>query len=206
MPNQISESGTVSFTVKPKHAWDEKMSAIRETGTRVAKKIREQGHAFDVQILAPREMPGEHAVPISAVTLELDWKIATRLEMFEHARDIITRAYMLDSLDPALPTLLAATIEGRGLYQHNIGEFFLLYGRFEQKHRTAGKKTGAKMMKLVKGEPRWMKSYVERGKTTMQPLPYALRNILSHVGTNPNSLDPNGNDLRASIKLLRSWV
>ena len=62
------------------------------------------------------------------------------------------------------------------------------------------------MMKLVEGEPRWMKPYVERGKTTMQPLPYAVRNILSHVGTNPNSLDPNGNDLRTSIELLRSWV
>ena len=41
MPSQFSESGTASFTLKPKHAWDEKMSAIRETGTRVAKKIRE---------------------------------------------------------------------------------------------------------------------------------------------------------------------
>ena len=126
MPNQISESGTVSFTVKPKYAWDEKMSAIRETGARVAKEIREQGHTFDVAILAPRQMSGEHAVPLSAVTLELDWEIATRLEMVEHARDIITTAYMLESPDPALPTELAATIKGRGLYQHNIGEFFLL--------------------------------------------------------------------------------
>ena len=87
MPDQISECGTVSFAVKPKHACDEKMSAIRETGARVAKEFPEQGRAFDVQILAPREMSGEHAVPLSAVTLDFDWKIAARLEMVEHARD-----------------------------------------------------------------------------------------------------------------------
>ena len=206
MPNQISESGTVSFTVKPKHAWDEKMSAVRETGARVAREIQEQGRAFDVQILAPREMCGDHAVPLSAVTLELDWKIAVRLEMVERARDIIASAYMLDSLDPALPTVLAAVIEGRGLFEHNIGEFFLLYGKFEQKHGIAGKETGARMTKLVKGDPQWLKPYIERGKTIMQPLPYAVRNILSHAGTNPNSLDQNGNDLKRSIDLLRSWV
>ena len=205
MTNQISESGKVSFTVKPKHAWSEKMAAVREAGIRVARDIQEQDHAFNVEILAPREISDEHTVPLSAVTLGLDWKVATRLEMVEHARDIITKAYILECLDPALPTVLAAVIEGRGLYQYGIGEFFLLYGKFEQKHRTEGKKTRAKMMNLVNGDPQCMKTYIERGKKTMQPLPYAVRNILSHFGTNPNSLDLNGNDLKKSIELLRDW-
>ena len=128
MPNNISDSGNVSFTVKPKHAWESKMSAIRETGMSVAREFKEQGHAFNVEILAPRELSEEHSIPLAAVTLALDWRIATRMEMVEYARDLSTRAYMLESLDPALPTVLAATIEGRGLYQYNIGEFFLLYG------------------------------------------------------------------------------
>ena len=140
MPNQISESGTVSFTVTPKRLWDEKMSAIGETSAQPAREIQNQGRAFDVQILAPREISSEHAVPLSAVTLKLDWKIAVRFEIVEYARDLITKAYMLNSLDPALPTVLAAAIEGRGLFEHNIGEFFLLYGKFEQKHDIIGKR------------------------------------------------------------------
>ena len=56
---------------------------------RVAREIQDRGHEFDVEILAPREMSDEHSVPLSAVTLKLDWKLSTRLEMVEHARDIM---------------------------------------------------------------------------------------------------------------------
>ena len=206
MTNQISESGEVSYNVKPKDAWDEQMLAVKDNGIRLAKEIQEQGHIFDVEILAPREISGRTSIPLAAVKLELDWKIATRLEMVEHARDLLTKAYMLESLDPALPTVLAAIIEGRGLYEHGIGEFFLLYGQFEQKHRTSRKTTRAEMMALVKGDPKYMKRYKERGKETLEPLPYAVRNILSHVGMNPNTLDPDGDELTKSIELLRIWV
>ena len=206
MNHQIKESGTVTFIVKPKHEWDKMMSAIRENGIRTATNLKAQGQAFDAEILAPRKIHDAVSVPLSGVMLDLDWKITTKLEMVEHARDIITKAFMMESLDPALPTILSAIIEGRGLYEYGIGEFFLLYGKFEQKHHTSGRKTLAKMKQLTKGNSHFMKPYKERGKETMVPLPYAVRNILSHVGTNPNTLDPEGKDLRNSIKLLRSWV
>lgn len=206
MNDQIEESGTVTFTVKPKHEWDKMMSAIRENGIRTATNLKDQGKAFDVEVLAPRKIHDADPIPLSGVMLDLDWKITTKLEMVEHARDIITKAYMLESLDPALPTILSAIIEGRGLYEYGIGEFFLLYGKFEQKHRTSGWKTRNKMKQLTKGHPQYMKPYKERGKEILLPLPYAVRNILSHAGTNPNTLDQAGNDLRQSIELLRSWV
>ena len=40
----------------------------------------------------------------------------------------------------------------------------------------------------------------------MDPLPYAVRNILAHVGSNPNRLDRDGNDIRMSIDLLKTWI
>ena len=40
----------------------------------------------------------------------------------------------------------------------------------------------------------------------LDPMPYAVRNIPSHVDNNPNSLDREGNDLKTSIELLKSWV
>ena len=206
MTNQIQESGHLSVTVKPKESWGQKIAMIREVGERTAREFREEGHAFKVEILAPRELDDQVPIPLSAVKLEFDWKIATRLEMVEDARNILTRAFVLRSLDPGLPSVLAAIIEGRGLYEHGIGEFFLLYGKFEQKHGTSGKKTRQKMKKLINGARQHMKPYTERGTTTMEPLPYAVRNILAHTGTNPNSLDQNGADLKTSIELLRTWV
>ena len=51
-----------------------------------------------------------------------------------------------------------------------------------------------------------LKPYTERGTERLDPLPYAVRNILAHSGTNPNSLDPEGEELRKSIELLTIWV
>lgn len=212
MTGQISESAELSITVRPKHSWDERMTTLKAAGEHMANELQKRGHAFKVEILGPTEMAPKEVddypqeVPLSSVILDLDWKIVTKLEMVDHARDILTRAFMLNSLDSALPSVLATIIEGRGLYEHGIGEFFLLYGKFEQKHRTSGSKTRDKMMRLVKGDPQRMKPYTERGKQTMEPLPYAVRNILAHTGTNPNTLDQDGNDLKTSIELLRGWV
>ena len=60
-------------------------------------------------------------------------------------------------LTAALPTVLKAIIEGRGLYEYSIGEFFLLYGKFEQKHNTQGWRTREKMEELVGGDNQHMK-------------------------------------------------
>lgn len=194
------------LSVPPADSWDQKMKSVKEAGNRLAKKLREQGHPFDVAILAPREVRGGDSVPLSGIMMELDWKVATKREMVESARDLITNAYTLDSLDPALPAILTAVIEGRGLYEYGIGEFFLLYGKFEQKHQTTGQQTRTKMEALVKGDTKYLKSYKEYGKERLDPLPYAVRNILAHTGTNPNVLDQEGKELRTSIDLLRSWV
>ena len=183
------------------------MSAVKENGIRMAKHMREQDKRFVVEILAPQEVKGGDTVPLSAVVIHLDWKIATRLKMVESARDLITNAYIVDSLDPVFPTVLKSIIEGKGLYAHSIGEFFQLYGKFEGKYQlTNGTDTKDKMESLVNGDARYLKPYKVYGKSLPYPLPYAVRNILAHTGQNPNTLDGEGKELRTSVELLRSWV
>ena len=135
------------------------MAAVKENGLRVAKDIGEQNLPFVVKPLAPKEVRGGDTIPLSGVVIKLDWQIATKLEMVESARDMITKAYMLDSLDPAFPTVLRSIIEGKGLYEYSIGEFFQLYGRFEGKYQLAkGNDTRDKMEALVNGDKRYLKS------------------------------------------------
>ena len=96
--------------------------------------------------------------------------------MVESAREIITKAYAIDSLDPALPHVLGSVIEGKGLYDHSIGEFFELYGRFEGKFQLKkASETRKKMESLVKGDSRYLKQYKEHGKWSAVPMPFAVR-------------------------------
>lgn len=63
-----------------------------------------------------------------------------------------------------------------------------------------------RMKALLGGDHEHMRDYIEFGRTRRYPLPCMVRNILSHKGHNPNQLDANGEDIRASILLLREWV
>ncbi len=194
-------------TSSPGSNWTQYLSVIRESGMRMAMQMHEQGKPFIPKILTSTVVKGGDTIPLRAVVLPLDWKLATRLEMVESALEIITKAYVIDSLDPALPQVLGSVIEGKGLYEHSIGEFFELYGRFEAKYQlNKARDTRKKMKSLVKGDKRYLKRYEERGKWSFVPLPYAVRNILAHAGTNSNRIDKEGEEIRTSIVLLRSWV
>ncbi len=189
-------------------SWEKRLQQIRKRSSARIAKLRAQGDTFIAKIIGPRYVRGGTKVPFAAATVELDWKTDTKLKMVKSARDFATAANMLDQLDGALPTILASVIEGKGLYEHGIGEFFLLYGKFEQKHGTQGLNTKALMEKLIGGDGRYMRDYIDRSKskTSPHPLPYTVRNILSHSGRNPNTLDQDGNDLKASIELLKLWT
>lgn len=46
----------------------------------------------------------------------------------------------------------------------------------------------------------------EYGKWNSVPVSYAVRNILAYAGTNPIKLDPERDEVRTSMDLVRSWV
>ena len=220
----VRKSASDSFKVKVKsdEEWAEIMSDTRDEGNRMAKQLQEQGKPFIVRILAPREMKGGDTIPLGGAIFPINWKTPKRLAMVESARDFISNAYKVDSLVPGLRTALKSVIEGKDLYEHNIGEFFDLYGQFQGKflegkylewqyQREVGSKTRAKMETLVDGDRTYLKpmKVLRKGgkvEEELQPLPYAVRNILAHVATDQNKLDEDGEELRASIDLLKSWV
>ena len=207
MTNPRRKSATVNVTVPSEASWNRERASIMKEGMHAANAEIRDGHRFEIAILAPRVVRGGDTVPLSRVSIDLDWKVVKKREMVELARDFISHAYACDALDPVLPIVLRAVIEEKGLFQYGIGEFFLLYGRFEQKYGlTKGPQTRDKMKHLIGGEGQYLKPYIERGEQRMYPLPYVVRNILSHAGNNPNNLDQEGHDLRTSIALLKSWV
>ena len=186
--------------------WSERIADLQRRGRRMAKEYRRRGKSFITKALAPAMVYPGDKIQLSAAVIKLDWKMAAKLEMVEAAKDILTKSSILGSLDPALSTILTAVIEEKGLYQHNIGEFFLLYGQFEQKYGVfSGKKTLEKMEALIQEKKKFLKLYKDYDKETLVPLPYAVRNILSH-SKNPNKLDEKGKDIENSIELLKLWL
>lgn len=116
--SKISEIDSPEGVLYPASGWNRKLSTLKKSGMRMAKKMREQGHPFIVKILTTMVVKGGDTIPLRAVIIKLDWKMATRLEMVESATEMITKAYEIDSLDPALPHVLGSVIEGKGLYEH----------------------------------------------------------------------------------------
>ena len=186
MSDTVQEHGDATVTLLTEASWNAKLGAFKVEGRRAARRKANEGHVFEVAVLAPHEMRGGSSVPLSGAMLKLNWKLVKKREMVESAREFLSNAYICDSLDPALPFVLSSVIEERSLYAHSIGEFFLLYGRFQQKHQLKkGEDTETTMMTLIGGDQRYLKSYVERGKRRMVPLPYAVRNIFVPHRTQP---------------------
>lgn len=101
-------------------------------------------------------------------------------------------------------------IQGRGLYLDSIGEFFQLYGRFEQMLGLADDYKQERIkdeMRSRLGDDAGHQSreYVRSGTTSLTPLPLYVRNVLVHQGTNPaNSL--RDGDVSTAIRLLKDWL
>lgn len=200
-------SSTISLHVMPEDEWRERLSEIMKSGDREARRMHDAGHTVGaVEILAPRVVHTD-SVQMRAVTIPLDWRVSTRKDMLELGRDLLTKAHQIGSDDPALPAVLASIIEGSGLYAYGIGEFFELYGKFLQKYGLKmGRDIETKMRELIGEDEQYLKPYTDRGQEKRYPLPYAVRNILAHLGENPNRLENDGSDIRTSIALLQSWI
>lgn len=163
---------------------------------------------FDLVLLGPNEVKGGETAPIRAVIAPLDSKTPMRKKMAELMQEPITMSYKLGTLSDSVMIALESMINSRGMYEHSIGEFFLLYGKFEQKYQCDNWKTKEKMDDLL-GEDRsqYLKRYKDRkGIPRHHPLPYVVRNILAHNGRNPNRLDDKGQEIKTSIELLKKWV
>ena len=203
-----SATDNLQVTILSEDGWAEMMADMKAEGERLAQEKRDQGETFMVKALGSTMVRGGDKVPLSGANFPVDWKCATRGEMAELAKELITKSYLLGALDPALPTVLGSVIGGKSLYEYSIGELFQLYGQFMGKYGLPdGKATRGKMEMLINGNQQYLKLYqTTSGQQYNNPLPYTVRQILAHPDTVVNTLDDGGNDLRTAIELLRQWV
>ena len=200
--NMSQDVAEIEMKVIPKDEWDEKVAVVRQKGERFAREMRLQGKRFKAAILGPREFPPGADVAMQAVVIQRDWKAAAKLEMVEDANNFLTKARQIDIFHPDLLGALKSVLQEEPLPMHSIGEFFILYGRFEQKYRLSkSKEIIEKMEELMKGGKVHLKEY---DKNKKYPLPYAARNILAHIGTNPNTLLVK--ELNLAKNLLEDWL
>ena len=196
----------MSIVTLSKGSWDSRCEGIKEESLRMRRESSKSNEAnFVAKIVAPREVKPGSQVGMAAVVIVKDWKLAKRIEMVETARDFLTAAHAIDMNDPALPIALSASIEGKGLFEYNIGEFFLLYGRFEGRVGTENVLT--EMERLVGEDDSLKRSIRERGQVKSHPLPYVIRQTLAHFGGgNPDWKTVSREDVKQSIDLLEQWL
>ena len=110
------------ITLVAPETWGAEVAELRAAGLREANRLRRRGSKFLPVILAPDTMPGDgQSVQLGAALLALDWKISAKLEVARLARKLLTKMYMIESLDPSLAPVLGGALEGKGLFEHNIG-------------------------------------------------------------------------------------
>ena len=204
-PKMFEDEAVADMKVIPKDEWDQKVAVVRQKGEHFAREMRSQGKPFKAMILAPKEVPPGAEVAMRAVVIKRGWKAATKLEMVEDANNFLTKARQVDILHPDLLGAFRSVLEEEALPMYSIGEFFILYGRFEQKYRLSkSEQTKNKMEELMKGGEVYRKDYKEDGKNKTAPLPYFARNFLAHLGTDKNKLPVKELDL--AKKMLEAWL
>ncbi len=197
-------NGTLQVQVLPPDLWKEQRKQFLEDDGDLS--LDNHGD-FDVQILGPLIVESECSAQLTAVIIERDDERIGKHKLANSARRFITDVSLLQGcVEPALSSVFQSVISGNGLFEYGIGEFCLLYGKFEERYQVSNIEAKKKMIELLGSNGTDLKEYYERGKKMSYPLPYAVRNILFHIGRNTNTLDPEGRDLTRSIELLREWT
>lgn len=180
---------------------------VRKEGAQQAEELRKEGSKFVPMILAPRVVRGGDEVPLAGVIAKPDSKVVAKRELTDLATELVSKAYLMGMLDNALPAILRAVIEERGIYEYSVGEIFTLYGVFQQKYGVFDDKAiRMKMSCLLDGDESYLREYADRGKKKY-PLPYVVRTILAHPKVkNVTTLKTLEQDIEASVQLLRKWV
>lgn len=203
----------VEIQVIPFHEWEKHLAPMMEKSKRMEETMRQSGEEFYLRILAPKVIRGrkgeevgvQDQITLASVKAEFDDFVSIRDMMVDHAREIITLSLAIGINDPALPIALSALIEGKGLFEYNIGEFFLLYGRFEGSVKSEN--LISEMEKLVGDDESLKRPVRDRDGVKSRPLPYVVRQTLAHFGGgNPDWKSVSREDVQQSIDLLKQWL
>ena len=211
-----------NMKVMTEASWKAKRVKIKKNSKIMANRFRKQDKVISFHgreivpcILASNAGKGGKETRLRVTHLELDWKISKKIDLMKDVKRVFTKLEEIDLLDRGLPVIFGDVLEGKGLYHHSIGEFFELYGKFEERHDTEHSATKTRldkeMERLGKTDERYYKNkrFIENGAVDVcpEPLPYGVRNILAHQGTEKlNYLDPDGNEIEDATKLLEDLL
>ena len=199
-------SGDASFRLLTMESWERERRNFLQDDSNY--DLPEKGD-FDVEILCPLVTKEEYSIPLNAVTIEKDERRLGKHKLVKTSRKLITDAYFLSGYaDQALTSRLGVHHPRKRLIRTQYRRILLTLRQIRTKAQLKRRSdTRAKMTDLLGQASGDFKDYkVQGGKIEQHPLPYAVRNILFHIGSNPNKLDPQGRELARSIELLRQWT
>lgn len=222
---------SVPVRLVPVEEWENSRNEIKEQGRMIATLKREQGEILGLEsgrevlpsILCSKEGPGGIETQLAAVMLDVNgdkgWKLSKKVELVEDINNVLAKLELIDLLYPQLPIILGAVLEEKGLAQYSIGEFWLLYGKFEERTKNEPGKTDDKIRKRLEESGRTDETNTKFYKLKKdvipetneiiekpQPLPYVVRNILGHIGTDKAGNTLNSDELKNAIQLLNELL
>ena len=149
--------------------------------------MKSQGRTFQARVLGPLEVPKERfesgEYTLVAVPIDRDWKLPTKLEMVRDANNLL-RMPIRSALLITLVTRLLSERLLRGKDSISTAwenSFCCTAGLSVRK----GPEVEARMNDLLQGNEQGLKDYVQGGRSVFR---FTVRNILAHVGRNPNQV------------------
>ena len=149
-------------------------------------------------------------VEMQLVEIPRDGQQGGKLKLVKLSNALLLQAHKVGVPIAGVAGVLGSMIEMRGFYLDSVGEFFQLYGRFEQMLGSADDYKQSKIEREMKDRlgddvTQHSREYIRSGRKSLTPLPLYVRNVLAHQGTNPENLLGDG-DLQTAIRLLRDWL
>ena len=126
-------------------------------------------------------------VEVQLVQIPKDGQQGAKLKLIKLSNDMLHQAYKMGLPIAGLAGVLGSVVKERGMYFDSIGEFFQLFGRFEQMLGLAdgynqGQIDHAMKAKLGNDFVQHSRKYVRAENESLMPLPLYVRNVAGAPG------------------------
>ena len=132
-----------------------------------------------------------------------DRHFSGKIKLIKIFNDAMSQADKLNLPIRGFATSLRDMVEGKVFVEGLIGQFILVYGRFEGKFGTRGSATSQAMRQHATKND-YLPFYGTDGQKHDHPAPYAVRNWLAHIGTSKNQYCED--DMTKALDLLIKWI
>ena len=227
---KTTTSPAFEFKSLSESSWQEKRSIARTQGLRYLKQRNKNDGEFDTHVLGPSEVRANNreTATFTAVIVQHTWEYERRMKMLKWGRLLVNEAHFLGSFDKELSRSIMNAIQGdlpadlqsksreaneeiKQLREQRIEsdteidrltsdiirlckELEVIYPKKDEKYRAVEKH-------CVDREKHW-KEVTKYGKRKEEPLPFAIRNSISHS----NKCDWGIEDIETAIEILKNVI